>query len=252
MTASAPSRTAFATSEAFERQLDAEVPAGDHDPVEGLDHGLEVVDGLGLLQLGDHRRTAPHPVHHLVHEPDVGRRPHEGQGDEVHAEAEGELEVRDVLLRQGGHRHVEDLQPDAAVVDEQAVARLRVGRQRGVGRRDTMRGAGHVVHGDADGVAGVPLHRTVREPAEPDLRPLQVREDADGAALGVGRVAHHLVHALVVVARAVAEVEPGDVHAGSDQLPDTVGRGGGRPDGADDLGATGHGVQPSALSVTIR
>ena len=113
MTASAPSSTAFATSDAsarvgrglviieskhlrghddglrrlptpldralldqrhaFEGHLDAEVAPGDHHPVEGIDHGHEVVDGLGLLQLRDHLYAAADPVHHCVHEVDVGR-----------------------------------------------------------------------------------------------------------------------------------------------------------------------------------
>ena len=39
----------------FERQLDAEVAARHHDRVEGEHDRLEVVDRLRLLQLGDHR-----------------------------------------------------------------------------------------------------------------------------------------------------------------------------------------------------
>ena len=37
----------------LERHLDAEVAAGDHDAVEGLDDLVEVVDRLRLLDLGD-------------------------------------------------------------------------------------------------------------------------------------------------------------------------------------------------------
>ena len=196
---------------AFERHLDAEVAAGDHDPVEGVDHGLDVVDGLGLLQLRDHRCAAPDPVHHRVDELDVGGRPHERQRDQVHAEAEGELEVRDVLLRQGGHRDVHAGQGQALVVrtpvppivtvqttsgpststtsrptrpsstSSRSPGFASVGQRR-VGRRDPLGRAGHVVHGDAHGLAGVPVDRAVGEPAEPDLRALQVREDGDRAA----------------------------------------------------------------------
>ena len=39
----------------LERALDAEVAAGDHDAVEGLDDLVEVVDRLRLLDLGDDR-----------------------------------------------------------------------------------------------------------------------------------------------------------------------------------------------------
>ena len=44
--------------------------------------------------------------------------------------------------------------------------------------------------------------------------PLQVREDCDRAADGIGCVAHRAVHALVVGLVPVTEVEPRDIHAG--------------------------------------
>ncbi len=47
---------------------------------------LEVVDGLRLLQLGDDRHPAADAVHDLVHQLDVGRRAHERQRDQVDAE----------------------------------------------------------------------------------------------------------------------------------------------------------------------
>ena len=45
----------------LERQLHAEVAARDHDAVEGQHDRLEVVDRLGLLDLGDHRQRARPP-----------------------------------------------------------------------------------------------------------------------------------------------------------------------------------------------
>ena len=57
----------------FERQLHAEITAGNHDRVEGQHDRLEVVDGFRLLELGDDRNPAPHTVHDGVHELDVGR-----------------------------------------------------------------------------------------------------------------------------------------------------------------------------------
>ena len=41
----------------FEGQLDAEVAAGDHDAVEGVDDLVEAVDGLRLLDLGEEREA---------------------------------------------------------------------------------------------------------------------------------------------------------------------------------------------------
>ena len=56
--------------------------------------------------------------------------------------------------------------------------------------------------------------------------------------------AHQPVVALVVLVAAVAHVEPGDVHAGVDELADPLRGADGRAEGADDLGST-HDLNPS-------
>ena len=100
-----------------------------------------------------------------------------------------------------------------------------------------------VLDGDADLAAGRPLDRAVGERAEPDLGALQVGQDGDGVAGAVGGLPDQLVGGRVVGVRAVAEVQPGDVHPGLDEGGDLL-RGAGRgPEGADDLGAAGHGAQ---------
>ena len=53
-----------------------------------------------------------------------------------------------------------------------------------------------------------------------------------------------VVVAPVVLVGAVAHVQPGDVHAGIDQLADHLRRADGRAEGAHDLGSP-HGVDPS-------
>jgi hypothetical protein len=260
----------------LERQLDAQVAAGDHDAVEGEHDGLEVVDRLGLLQLGDHRQPGALRVHDLVDEVDVGGAAHERERDHVDPQVEGELEVGHVLVRQRGHRHVHarqrdalvvadrpalgdaadhvhaldggDAQPDLAVVDEQPVFGAGVVGEALVGGGDAVVRARHVVDGDPHLLAGAPLDRARREPPEADLGALQVGEDADRAPLGVGRVPDHVVDLLVVLARAVAEVQPRDVHACLHELPDAVRGRGGRTDGADDLCASAHTAEHSARS----
>ena len=62
-------------------------------------------------------------------------------------------------------------------------------------------------------------------------------------------MADHVVDPLVVLAVAVAEVQPGDVHAGLDQLPDLVRSGRGRPERTDDLRAAIH-VNPQVKEVS--
>ena len=95
-----------------------------------------------------------------------------------------------------------------------------------------------VAGGDREPRALVEHVAAVGEGVQPDLRALEVGEDADPVPGGVRRLADQPVAALVVGVAAVAHVEPGDVHAGVDQLADLLrGRGGGA-EGADDLGST--------------
>ena len=81
-------------------------------------------------------------------------------------------------------------QGDVAVVDQQPVAGTHVVGQLLVGGRHPVVGALAVLDGDPDPLAGGPVDRTVGEAAEPDLGALQVGEDGDVAAGGVGRLAH--------------------------------------------------------------
>ncbi len=160
MTASAPSRTALATSEVsarvgtglviidssicvatmtgfamrrasldgallhdrhgLQRQLDAEVAAGDHDAVERVDDLFEVVDGLRLLDLRDDGDAHALLRHDLVHALDVGRAAHEGERDQVGADAQAPAQVVLVLLAQRGNADGDAGQVDALVVRDRA------------------------------------------------------------------------------------------------------------------------------------
>jgi hypothetical protein len=229
----------------LQRHLHAEVAAGHHDPVERGQHRGQLGDRLRLLQLGQHRNGPALLGQHRPDRPGVGRRPDERQRGQVHPEREREPQVLGVLAGQRrlahrdpgqgqalviGHRaafghladHVgsadgDDHQPHVAVVDQQPVARRDVVGQPRVRRRHPPRGAGLVLGGDRDPVAGAPLDRAVGEPAEAHLRALQVGEQADRAAGPLGRRPHPLDRLLVFGVGAVAEVEPGHVHARLDQ-----------------------------------
>ena len=63
----------------FERQLDSEIAAGDHEAVERVDDLVEIVHRLRLLDLGDDRDPATHLVHDLVDEIGVARAADERQ-----------------------------------------------------------------------------------------------------------------------------------------------------------------------------
>ena len=234
----------------LQRDLNAQVTAGDHDRVEGQDDRLERVDGLWLLQLGDDRHAAADLVHDLVNELDVRRGAHEGQRDEVHAHLQGEAEVLAVLLAERRHRDVhpwqghalvigdraalDDLadhvvildsladQRDLAVVDKQAVARLRVPGQALVGGGDAVVGALDVLHGDANGLAGRPVGLVLGEAAEADLRALQVGQDADRLPGFRRGVADPLVILLMISVFSVGKVQARDIHARVDQSANRI------------------------------
>ena len=120
-------------------------------------------------------------------------------------------------------------------------------RQAGVGGGDPFLDADDVVDGDGDPVTGVPLVRSVAEPAEPDLRALQVGEDGQRLVGGLGGGPEPLVDHFMVGVVAVTEVHPGDVHPciqeGSDAL---LGRRRGAH-GADNFCAASHGGYLSAI-----
>ena len=100
--------------------------------------------------------------------------------------------------------------------------------------RDVAR---HVLGGDREACAALQHHRTRGERAQPDLRSLQVDQDADAVPAGVRRLPHPVVDGLVVGVRPVAEVQARDVHPRVDQRAHARGGVGGRAQRADDLSA---------------
>ena len=139
-----------------------------------------------------------------------------------------------------GRADGQDPQFHRPVGQEDRVAGADVVGEGGVARRQPLRGSGRF--GDADHQAGAAGQHggAAGEPADPQLRALEVGQDAHGPAGGVGRGAHLGVGVGVSLLVAVGEVEPGDVHPGRDQGGDALGSEAGRPDGADDLGAPGE------------
>src|SRR5690606_37320447 len=124
--------------------------------------------------------------------------------------------------------HFPDVEADLAVVDQQRVARLGVVGEPLVSGGNPVVGPLHVIDGDAHHVPGAPLHRTGRELAQTDLRPLQVGEDAYGPAALLRRRPDHLVDLPVIFVTAVAEIQTGDVHSAADELGHLLGSCGGR------------------------
>jgi hypothetical protein len=136
--------------------------------------------------------------------------------------------------------HAGDLDGDLAVVDQEPVAGFHLPGELCIGARHPARRAEDVVAGDLDGVAGAPLDGGVGEAAQADLRPLQVGEDPHGPPGRLGGLPYEPVHCFVVGVAAVAEVQPGHVHAGVNQPADPLQVRGGRAEGTDDFCATRH------------
>ena len=137
---------------------------------------------------------------------------------------------------------LDDPQPDLAVVDQDRVARADVAGQALVRRASRSSSS----PGD---VAGGDRERVARRRARPGRRrtcragssgPAGRRRCRPPCPVVVGGLPHQPVDLLVVGVAAVAEVEPGDVHAGVDELADPLRGRGRRAEGADDLCST-HG-----------
>ena len=74
----------------FGRDFDAEVAAGDHDAVGDFEDGVEVLDGLGLFELGDDPGVGVEGGEAVLDVADVVGGADEGDGDGVDALADGE------------------------------------------------------------------------------------------------------------------------------------------------------------------
>lgn len=194
---------------------------------------------------------------------DVASVAHEGERDDIRADAQCPAEVFDVLLGQSGdgdgdagevealvvgdHAAFDDggadpgavhrghFQGDLAVVDEDALTDGDVSGEARVGGTAHVAVALGLLDGDGELVSAFKQYGTFAEASQADLRTLKVGQDADAAARLVGRFANALIALLVLGVGAVAEVEAGDVHSGLDQCLDLVVRVGGGPKSADDL-----------------
>jgi hypothetical protein len=201
---------------------------------------LEVLDGLRLLDLRDHRHLQADLGHDLADVVDVGRVAHEGQCDQVDPGPQGPPQVLRVLLRQRGHADRDTRQVEAlvvadlaahdhlgdhvgtvdldhldrhlAVVDQHQVTDGHIARKPLVRSRDALDVTGHVVGGDDEPRAVDELDGAAGEPPHANLRPLEVSEDADGPAGLVAGLAHVAVRHRVVLVGPVAEVQAGHVH----------------------------------------
>ena len=199
----------------FGRDFDAEIATGDHDGVGDFEDAVEVLDGLGLFELGDDPGIGVEGGEAVLDVADVVGGADEGDGDGVDALADGEDEVFLVLFGERGnfdgdageidalvfaeHAAVDDLaddidafdlldaQFDEAVGEQDAGAGLEVFGEGLEGGADESGGAFDLARGDGEALASDELDGLVAlELAGADLGTLQVGEDADGLALLFG------------------------------------------------------------------
>ncbi|MNO85104.1 hypothetical protein D3C76_764660 [compost metagenome] len=188
---------------------------------------------------------------------------HERQGHPVHAQLQAESQVAAVLGRQraqGQHGlgHVDALaigqfaaikhfgvdgvvmlggyaQAQPTVVHQQVHARLQGCDDFRVRQVDPASIAGRGVEVQTQGLAAHQLYLAFGELADPQLRPLQVHEDAQRVVQLAFDFADPLVTHGVVAVLAVAEVQAKDVHPGFDQLTDVIDAAGGRAERREDF-----------------
>ena len=85
----------------LEGHLEPEIAARDHHAISSTEHGVEVLDGRGALDLRDDRRGTSGVGHDLLRAQHVVHRLHETQRHEIHSQLEAEPQIGGVLL---GHR----------------------------------------------------------------------------------------------------------------------------------------------------
>jgi hypothetical protein len=247
-----------------------------HDAV-GAAHDVEqrrLAHRLRALDLGDEERLAARGAHQLPRHVHVGAALGEGHRQVVGLDLGRGADVLHVLGGERGRGEPAALAVDALVVGEHAavahhgmhlLAAHAGDVQHDLAVVEQQHGAGHhvvgqllVVQTDARAVAhlrggveyeALPLLQAdlaFLELADADLGALQVAQDGDGATELARQFLHQRGARLVILRRAVREVEAHHVDARADHALEDGGIGRRRPEGRDDLGAAEH--EPATLA----
>ena len=247
----------------LDRQLDAEVAAGDHDPVGRVDDLLAVGGRLRLLDLGDQRHVHAALGEVVADRVEVLAPAHEREGEEVHAHLDPRVDQRDVLrthrrqrdrdvgqveplarryaaadLDPGHDVGLEDLvhaQPHRAVGQVADVAGVDELVEALPGDRQPLRSALDLRRGEHDSRPAAQLGHAVGHRPEPQLGPGQVAEDGHLASRALGGGADHRGGLGVLGRRPVGEVQPRHIHPGGDHRGQDIRVLRGWTDGCDDL-----------------
>ena len=258
----------------FGRCFDTEISPGHHD---GIRFGQDVIEGverLRFLDLGDHGDVGLAVSQELPELTDVGGAAHERQGHEVDMSFDGEGEVQPVLGRNGRHgerspRHVDalvgsecpagndpalhttltrlgHLHLQRPVIEEHPSALPKIPQE--LRMRHGYYGGGYPFSGaEFDCRALHQFEAGVGEIPHAQLRALEIGKDGDEAALIVGDSSDCGDCLSLRIVAAMGEVDPRDIHTGTDEGAYGLRRARCRADRADDLGLT-HG---SSLLTTM-
>ena len=142
---------------------------------------------------------------------------------------------------------VVDAHHHAAVVEQELIADAAILDQIRVIDADhfLIAGVARMGHGEAELVAFLQLDALVGELGNADLRPLQVSEQRDEAAVARGDFTDQLGPGTMLVGAAVGEIQAGYVQPGDDHLFQHLRRAARWAQGGDDLGTTrNHSIAP--------
>ena len=263
----------------LEREFNTQITASDHESVEGVDDLLEVRDRLRFLQLCDDGNAAPFLIHDLVNPFDVVTTTNEGKRDHVDVLRERPTQIPLVLLthrRNGdgdpgkvdslvvGHmaaydhfakhvsgRDLQSPQTHLSIIDQDLVPWLHVPGEALEGGGAALLGAENILDGDGETVSWLQeVFLVVGELSKTDLWPLEIGQDAHGAASYPCGFSDGVETVLVLGIVPVAHVETSDIHSGVDELNETVSRIGGRTQSTNDLCSTHAATLPHGLSLT--
>ena len=196
----------LAAGHGFQGQLDTQIATRHHDAVGEFENAIEAHQCRGLLDLGHDAGPAADQLAGLGH---VLGALHEGECYPVDADACRRLEIGAVLVGQrrdrddgvgqvdalavgnhaaenhlgveAGGRGLDDLDPHAAVVEQQILTYACTGENFGMGKANTCLIARCWVGVEGETVARRQFGFLVAEGADADFRSLQVGENADGA-----------------------------------------------------------------------
>ena len=252
--------------------LHAQIPPGHHHGVGRFEDGVEVFDGLGLLDFGHNAGVLACRVDLVTEFVDVRRLTHKREPNPIHVFRQGEFQVSLVLGRDAGQRHLgfRKVQPFAwtqrstvdhlalhlvlavglrhpqgelAVVHEHAFPRLHIGCEGlVVGVHNPV--ASHFLS-DANH-QGFPLHKrhfTSFDVSDPQLGALQIGQHRSVRPELLVQTTHGVDGGAVHLVGSVRKVDSGHVQAFVNQRPQDVFRGRGGAECGHNFGALGFGCR---------